>query len=80
MSTHHTSCLYNPTFFPVTEIESTARGLLKEKYYEDNVYLMDLALRIESLVDQLDLFRETGFCLSTPASILESLEDMCAMF
>lgn len=71
--------LCNPTFLPVTEIETRARQIIQASY-DGNQYLSDLALRIQSALSNLDLFRETGFTLSTPESVISSLENMCAMF
>ncbi len=74
-----TDSLLHPTFFPVTEIETVARRIILEDY-QDDPYCAELAVRIRSALNTLDLFRETGFTLSTPESIITSLENMCAMF
>lgn len=71
--------ILHPTFLPVTEIETVARQIILEDY-QDDPYLAELVVRIRAAVNTLDLFRDTGFTLSTPESIIESLENMCAMF
>lgn len=71
--------LFKPTFFPVTETEITSRAILQEKDISDP-FLLDLIKRIKDSVELLDQFRETGFILSSPESVLESLENMCSFF
>lgn len=69
---------FTPAFFPMTDIELQARQILEENHNEE--YLHDLSDRIRHAVATIDLYRQTGFTLSTPESVLLSLEDMIAMF
>jgi len=67
-----------PVYFPVTPTEVRAREIMCENFADS--YLKDLANRIRNAISSLDLYRETGFSLSEPNSVIRSLEAMCEMF
>jgi hypothetical protein len=71
--------IVNAKFFPYTRIEYKARSIL-QKSYDNDPYLASLAKEIQSLIDQLDVFRETGFCEHSTEYILSYLETVCALF